>query len=187
MLKLSREFYMPKSDSLTQVNSEGTDAAVFTYSDYNKLFAIGFHGKASKPDFHNSFRSEEQRSQHIARYIEGRKLTADYRAKCKAERSTDHTLKVGDILVSSWGYDQTNIDFYQVIRVVSSKSVEIRAICAESGPQDGFMTAHCKAKKDAFKGKPMIKRANHTNSVKIASYASASPWDGKAERYSWYA
>jgi hypothetical protein len=42
----------------------------------------------------------------------------------------------------------------------------IRAICAESGPEDGFMTAHCKAKKDAFKGKPMIKRANHTNSVK---------------------
>ena len=27
------------------------------------------------------------------------------------------TPKVGDILYSSWGYDQTNIDFYKVVKV----------------------------------------------------------------------
>ena len=26
------------------------------------------------------------------------------------------TLEVGDILVSSWGYDQTNIDYYKIVR-----------------------------------------------------------------------
>jgi hypothetical protein len=35
--------------------------------------------------------------------------------------------KIGDILSSSWGYDQTNVDFYQVIGVTKS-SVRIRKI-----------------------------------------------------------
>ena len=38
-----------------------------------------------------------------------------------------HDLKVGDILYSSWGYDQTNIDFYQVT-AVGVHSVKIREI-----------------------------------------------------------
>ena len=40
-----------------------------------------------------------------------------------------HTIQVGDVFVESWGYDQTNIDFYQVVRVMP-KSVEIQAIHA---------------------------------------------------------
>lgn len=35
--------------------------------------------------------------------------------------------RVGDMLVSSWGYDQTNIDFYQVTKVTKS-SVWIRKV-----------------------------------------------------------
>ena len=38
-----------------------------------------------------------------------------------------HGVKIGDVFVESWGYDQTNVDFYQVTRVMP-KSVEIRAI-----------------------------------------------------------
>ena len=30
---------------------------------------------------------------------------------------TNVNLKVGDILTSSWGYDQTNVDFYQVVKL----------------------------------------------------------------------
>ena len=33
-------------------------------------------------------------------------------------------MKKGDILVSSWGYEQTNIDFYKVVGV-TPKSVKI--------------------------------------------------------------
>lgn len=37
--------------------------------------------------------------------------------------------KVGDILYSSWGYDQTNIDWYQVVSVSpSGKSANVRKI-----------------------------------------------------------
>ena len=35
-----------------------------------------------------------------------------------------HTLKVGDVLSSSWGYEQTNVTFYQVTRVTKA-SIEL--------------------------------------------------------------
>jgi hypothetical protein len=65
------------------------------------------------------------------------------KAARKAERSKPHNLKVGNILVSSWGYDQTNAGCYEVARVVSTKSVEIQKIAKHSGGEDGFMTAEC--------------------------------------------
>ena len=34
-------------------------------------------------------------------------------------------LKVGDYLYESWGYDQTNIDFYKVTELVGKSSVKI--------------------------------------------------------------
>lgn len=42
-------------------------------------------------------------------------------------------IQPGTIFVSSWGYDQTNIDFYQVISR-TSKMVTVRAIRTKSEP-----------------------------------------------------
>ena len=195
---LPREFYIPrlvsglKNEGAEMVDCSGTDATVYTYEKTKadgaaSYLALAFHGKAAKPDWHFSFHTEEQRNKRIAEYLEDRKGHAEYKAKRKVERQAPHTLKVGDILYTSWGYDQTNIDYYQVTRVPGPMSVEIRKIAANSGPEEGFMSASCTAAKDKFIGEPMIKRANSCNSVKIESYAWASPWDGKPKRYSWYA
>lgn len=187
---MTREFYIPtEASGRTEIQEmkEG-DAVIYTYNTkQNQLGAMAFHGKAAKPDWHYSFRTADQRARKIAEYLENRKAYATRKAEYKAERSKPHTLKEGQILVCSWGYDQTNIDYYQVTRVIGPHTVEIREISARSGGEDGYMTAHCTAVKDAFKGDPMIKKANSTNCVRIASYACASPWDGKADRYSWYA
>ena len=37
-------------------------------------------------------------------------------------------IKVGDIFVSSWGYDQTNVDFYQVVKLVGKSTIELLPI-----------------------------------------------------------
>jgi len=184
-LQLTRDFYIPKGAQ--PIECGGTDAAVYIYESAGIPYAIGFHGKAQKPDFHHRFRDADRRAQHIAGYLAGRKEWADIKRRWKKERQTPHTLKVGDILSAMWGYDQTNVDYYQVTRVVGPYSVEIRQIAAKSGPETGFMTAYCSADPGNFVGEPMVKRANHTNCVRITSYASASPWDGKPDRYSWYA
>jgi hypothetical protein len=185
--QMNREFYLPKTETLAAVDCTGTDAAIWTYEAAGAVYAIGFHGKAQKPDFHHRFRDAARRSEHIAGYLEGRKSYAVSVAERKSKRSAPHTLKVGDVLVSSWGYDQTNIDYYQVTRVPGTATVEIRQIAKSSSGENGFMTADCTAARDNFIGEPMVKRANSENSVRIASYAHAHPWDGKADRYSWYA
>ena len=96
-------------------------------------------------------------------------------------------MQMGDILYSSWGYDQTNIDFYQVVKVLP-KSVMINKIKSEMpNGEEGFMTGKVIPVKDAFVGEPMLKKPNSYGSVKIASYASAYPWDGKPKSCSWYA
>jgi hypothetical protein len=41
-------------------------------------------------------------------------------------------VKVGDLFYSSWGYDQTNIDFFQVVALVGSASVRVRQVFPRS-------------------------------------------------------
>lgn len=43
----------------------------------------------------------------------------------KTENKFDFNVKVGDIFECSWGYEQTNVDFFQVVKLVGSKSVRV--------------------------------------------------------------
>lgn len=95
-------------------------------------------------------------------------------------------LKVGDILVSSWGYEQTNVNYFQVLRI-TGKSVEIQGIRKHSHGEDGFMTGKCEPIANDFFGKKMMKRYVPGQSIRISSYEYASKWDGKPDRQSWYA
>lgn len=46
--------------------------------------------------------------------------------------TTTRPVEVGDIFAASWGYDQTNVDFYEVVGVTASgKSVRIVPIASE--------------------------------------------------------
>lgn len=191
-LQMPRDFYVPRESAgqknITTETHDAVDVVIYRYDTARGVpAAMAFHGKAAKPDWHYSYSSEAARERKIADYLQAREYHAKQKAEYKAKRAAPHTLKIGDILSCSWGYDQTNVDYYQVTRVPGPHSVEIRKIAANSGPETGFMTAYCTAAKDQFVGEPMIKRASADNCVRIASYACASPWDGKPDRYSWYA
>lgn len=45
--------------------------------------------------------------------------------KKKTEKVNKYGVKVGDIFCSSWGYEQTNVDFYQVIALAGTESVRV--------------------------------------------------------------
>jgi hypothetical protein len=188
-----REFYIPKQ-ATTLVDAEGTDAHILTYETAGVPYAIGFYGKAAKPAFHHRFRNEASRAQHIAGFISGRKQRADYMAKRREERKQPHPLKEGSILHTSWGYDQTNVEWFQVTRVVSERTVELREIAAEI-TETGWCTGNCKPIPGAFvepryegddRGVPIVRRANPDGSVKIDDVRRA--WIGSSElRWSSYA
>ena len=50
----------------------------------------------------------------------------------KAVKSTpSHGVKVGDLFSITWGYEQTNNDFFQVVALVGKQSVRIRQVTPE--------------------------------------------------------
>lgn len=87
---------------------------------------------------------------------------ADRRAAKKAHREATlakgNPYKIGDLLSNSWGYDQTNVDFYQVV-AVTERSVTIREIAGDRVEgTEGFMSCQVRPVRDSFCGEP--KRIN---------------------------
>ena len=101
--------------------------------------------------------------------------------------------KVGDVLCSSWGYDQTNASFYKVI-AVTAKQVTLQqygTTRTESSPRSmsGTTTPDFTHPLES-----PIRRAvkfcdfdGGRHYVKIESYERAYAWDGKPQNTSWYA
>jgi len=94
--------------------------------------------------------------------------------------------KVGDLFYTSWGYEQTNIDFYQVTKVISPVTVEVRS-CGDKRVYDQSMAGHVKADKGNLSGEPKKHRVLYdmqgNPSFKVASYARAWPTDENAEHF----
>jgi len=112
--------------------------------------------------------------------------TSDEQRAKVAEMS--ERMPVGSVLYTSWGWEQTNIDFYQVVARAGQRTVIIREIgrrycksCAPDAMQDEVLPV-----RDAFKGPSMRKRVGPYG-VKITSYAHATPTDwGKRRHMTWY-
>ncbi len=143
--------------------------------------------KAAHTFANHYYMSEAGREEAKAVYVGA----AERRTANKAERKREkdqfkHDLKVGDILYSSWGYDQTNIDFYQVIKT-TGKSVLIQEIKSDMIDTTGYDSGKVVPVKDSFveKEKAMMKRVQKGNYIRIASFALASPWDGQPCHCSW--
>lgn len=118
------------------------------------------------------------------------------------EQTNITPVKVGDIFEMSWGYDQTNINFFQVTRL-TPKGVYVREIGSAGAGGEGFMCQDVVAVKDSFKdnsqwcggyghGNPeMFRRIDYRTdqppSFSIRSRYFAYLWDGKPTYCSWYA
>lgn len=62
----------------------------------------------------------------VEKAINGETAATD--AKPTPEKTNKFGVKVGDIFSASWGYDQTNNDFFQVIALVGETSVRVREV-----------------------------------------------------------
>ncbi len=98
-------------------------------------------------------------------------------------------VKIGDIFYSSWGYDQTNITYYQVISRTKSFA-NLREIEGKTVDGDGWRGKVIPVK-DRFKGETIRRKIcdgyDGTVIFKIESYEYARPWDGKPQNYTSYA
>jgi len=94
----------------------------------------------------------------------------------------------GDILVSHWGYDQTNVDFYSVIKKtglgvtlapMGKKIVEYKDMSGRVIPGEVNYTAKPINRK--------IKKYSGGVYVNINTFSSASKWNGQPQYFSSYA
>ena len=108
----------------------------------------------------------------------------------KAEKVNKYGVKVGDVFTASWGYEQTNVDWFQVVELVGESSVrvvEVAPIVMKSN--EGFLcgyytykltaepmprkewSVHLKDKKNGDVKR--IQKSGESVFFKMASYANA--------------
>lgn len=171
-MRFPRSFYIPKHGT-TRITPKGLNAEIFAYESFNqhaqaiRYYALAFAGKAQKPSFHHSFKTPAQRAKWVTDWIDGLKASQEAKRKYRDERNNVATkLQVGSILRSSWGYDQTNIDYYEVTALIGTKTCEIRSIAKET-EETGFMQGKCVPVPGNYCGEPMRKKILYGDSVKI--------------------
>lgn len=115
----------------------------FMYESGPNFCLLTFKGpKSIKIDRHNSYRTAAHRQKDMDSMIARLQEANAYKNERKQLRSAGHSLKVGDVVYSSWGWEQTNIDFYVVTRVISKTMVELTS-CADHRTYTSDMTGTC--------------------------------------------
>lgn len=155
-----------------------------------KIHAMGFSGKKSKPDFNYLYRDQVRLQSHLKDWQTN--LETHQQAKQQNmldRRNFTSTLKCGDILCSSWGYDQTNVDFYQIVERTGRVGVIIRKISSTTFDSvTGIrLVDQVLPVKDSFISEPIRKKIGVRNYIRIASFSHATLWDGSAQYRTSYA
>ena len=98
-------------------------------------------------------------------------------------------IQTGDIIVSSWGYDQTNVDAYQVIRTTPKMMVLQQIETEPSRPSSMSMCQYVVPVKDKFRtGARVFKVRIPTGTGFKLDYGWAKKHvPGKDYYESWYA
>lgn len=149
-----------------KIVAKDLSSVVYFYNNsVGRPCAVAYRGRAKKPSFNYRYSSEQSRANAVAEWMQ----TVSTRVVVKSDKPRN--LSVNDVLMSMWGYDQTNIDYYLVTRLVGKNSVEIVEIGA-IGEQTGSMEGLVVPDKNRIIGTPMIKRVND-DCVRISSFQIA--------------
>lgn len=148
--------------------------------------AMFFTGKQSRPSWHTIFRTTDRMKEVIKNSISSLMSREDMKEKRKEDRKNQlDNISIGDILYCSWGYEQTNIDFYQVVEK-KNKQFTIREIMHKydnSKSAGNGMAAYVEPVKDSF--------VNDVEPIKKTSlsmkFGVLSKYDGQSLYCSWYA
>lgn len=101
------------------------------------------------------------------------------------------TIKKGDILASQWGYEQTNVCFYEVVKATKCFVTvrEVSSLCKQTGWAQELKTP-CRA---SYIGEPVRRKvkdfsiAKDRPFIEVTDYENAYLWDGRPmEETSYY-
>ena len=173
---------------------------VFSYCN-GSCFAQGFSGKRTTPDFHYTFKTAAAAQVYIEGYVTNIQKAITNKAEVMAirkkerkEKQVSEYIKLGDLFHYSWGYEQTQCEFFQVTKV-GKATIELTPITSKMTKATSSMSCYlipCKNKFSVSEYNPILKNKRIAGSpatpyIKMRS-GYAYPVAENEEKYcSWYA
>jgi hypothetical protein len=148
-------------------------------------------GGGDKPAFFYRLNSYQALCAHVNHFVS--EVAADEirkaakRAEDKAKRASLKAadfFTVGDVVYNSWGYEQTNIDWYEVTEVLA-KSVRLRPI-ARNYRETQYLAGVSQPIRGDYTGPAFLKTVSKWGTLSF-EHGAAAKWDGKAKSESHYA
>lgn len=100
------------------------------------------------------------------------------------------TYDEGKVIEYSWGYDQTNIQYYLIIKRTKT-TVTLVEIGKRNVTQDGFMSGHCEPDITKIIGEPFRRKVHIRNGkeigVAVMDYGWGDLYNGRPGQWSSYA
>lgn len=180
--QLAIEYFMGKLLAEKEIYH---DITIITYE--SDCVAI-FKGRAHSPVYNYRFSNSEevfefvskQKSYEYTRHFDELQRFVKYQEEKKQ-------FKTGVILYSSWGYEQTNIDFYQITER-KKDFVILQKIGAKKSYDDNFNDrGSCVADPSVKIGEPFRKKISKYASINLNTYSWCGLWDGRSLGWSSYA
>lgn len=173
--------------------------AIIYFAETNgAYYAMAYSGKRSKHDFHYKFKTLENFEKYVSDYLKRLMLHEQHKAEAKEKKAAIrkafiNPLKVGDIVYTSWGWEQTNIDFYQIVELIGKSTVKLRKLkCQDVGNEQGHCMSATKIPlkdqfwQDEILTKRVVPLGTDGCCLHLSSFETAFVWDGRPKNYSWY-
>lgn len=192
-LETARQRYIP--EGALKIAHKATKAVVYLYvnKDGQPTFQA-YRARSQKPVMWLRYQTTERRDARVRQFLESEQAKYESQQRRKAERFQPHNLEPGVLFYTSWGYDQTNVTFYEVSKIVGKNTVALQELGSQrANESEGYshgMADHAVPDQSRKIGKPQRYRVDMeggTPSMKIHCSAWARIWDGKPLYRSWYA
>jgi hypothetical protein len=176
------------------------DLKIHLQIDENSNTAIGYVGTLLKPTFYvKNWKSTENFNGAVNKWlkeiIEIREEKINYKNSIKNKNKNykaSDFYKVDDIIYNSWGFDQTNIEFYKIIEIKNKSIIcrQLKSIIVEM--YDHGMAAEIIAADEFYNNelitlKTKIDLNNTTHIIPNEKFYSFYKWNGQQLYRSWYA
>lgn len=176
-------FFFPEINGMVFVRKyQASKNLKYTAKEYIK--------KQKKPIFYYAFDNIESIEEYVNQWAENliKRQKAKDEAEQKRKAQKDELLKelknaipLGSVFICSWGYEQTNVDYYQVIGYKGKKTLLLKEIGKTDVEQYPHMAGRCKPVIDSFlKDEILTKQVelsrNHNiidGRIRMNSYSSA--------------
>lgn len=169
------------SDSLVfKLHATGS---TYYVSESQLVFSCWSKNKnAKKARYNYSFKTKEALKKSVKYYMDEELKRAEADKKYKDEKKQKaeifkNELEVGSILYTCWGYEQTNVEFFQVVSLKGAK-VSLRELRKHSEAK-GFMSEEVAPQPNVFLNDEILERRIMSGYIKIDNCTNAYLLDYK--------